>query len=71
MNTDVYVPIDVINQQAIDELLERRIEQARIAMTATTDMQARRDACEEMRWLISQRSPQRVAQMEEEQGLTK
>ena len=47
-----------------DAELEKRIENARIAMTEAQDDGARRDWYEEMRWLISQRSPQQIAAME-------
>lgn len=51
-------------QQEVDDVLERKIEQARIAMANAQTQEARRDWYEEMRWLISQRSPQRIAEME-------
>lgn len=60
MNTDIHTP----TQAEFDAALEQRIEQARITMTEATDTQVRREACEEMRWLISQRSAQKVAEME-------
>jgi hypothetical protein len=53
-----------LSQQESDAALERRIEQARIAMMNAETQEARRDWYEEMRWLISQRSPQRIADME-------
>lgn len=53
-----------ITQADLDADLERRIECARVAMTTAEDTQSRRDAYEELRWLISTRSPQKVAEME-------
>ena len=51
-------------QQEADAVLEQKIEQARIAMMNSETQQSRRDWYEEMRWLISQRSPARIAEME-------
>lgn len=63
-------PTDKLNQQAMDELLEKRIEQARVTMTNAQTQDARREAYEDMRWLISQRSPEQIEKMEKERGLT-
>jgi len=52
-----------------DAELETRIENARIAMTEAATQEARRDWYEEMRWLISQRSPEQVSRMERDRGL--
>lgn len=56
-------------QEEIDAVLERRIEAARIAMTAAESMEDRRDWCLEMRWLISQRSQQQRDRMADAKGL--
>lgn len=60
MNTALREP----TQEEIDTALEERIERARVTMTEATDTQEKREAYEELRWLISQRSPQRVSEME-------
>jgi hypothetical protein len=48
-----------------DADLEQRIANAKEAMVAAETPEDRRGWYEEMRWLISQRSPQRIAEMEE------
>lgn len=55
---------DKLNQRAMDELLEKRIEQERIAMTVADDPMAARAHFEEMRNLCAQRSRERIAEME-------
>lgn len=52
-----------------DELLEKRIEQERVAMTEAEDPESRRSHFQEMRNLIAQRSETRVEEMERERNL--
>lgn len=47
-----------------DERLERLIGYARERMTTAPTQDERREAYEDMRWLISQRSPKQIARME-------
>ena len=56
--------VPALTQHDLDAALELRIEQARASMTAAQTQESRRDWYEEMRWLISQRSPHRIAEME-------
>jgi hypothetical protein len=62
-------PSDLFNTIELEALLEREIERARVAMTEATDPELRRQHFEEMRELISQRSPQQIQRMEEAKGL--
>lgn len=52
-----------------DERLEQSIEATRQALIAAKTPAIRRDLAEQMRQLIGQRSPWKIAQMEEERGL--
>lgn len=52
-----------------DEKLEQAIEATRLAMLGAVSRDMKRDLAEQMRILISQRSPWKIAQMEREQGL--
>jgi hypothetical protein len=56
--------VPALPRSRADDELEKRIENARLAMTNAETQEARREWYEEMRWLISQRSPQRIAEME-------
>lgn len=59
------IPVLAVTQSETDAALERRIEQARITMTAAETQDAKREAYEDMRWLISQRSAAQISRMEE------
>jgi len=52
-----------------DEKLERLIAEARQRMVSADAREDRIEAYEEMRWLISQRTPEQVERMERERGL--
>lgn len=52
-----------------DDLLERRIEAARLRMVHAKSPSLQRHWFGEMQRLIAQRSPEQVARMEEDRGL--
>lgn len=54
-----------------DEVLEQRIETARVAMTQALAPETQRYWCDKMTQLIGQRSPEQVHRMELAKGLSR
>lgn len=59
------------SQAELDAALERMIETARLATLSDADPEFQRAGAAAMARLIDQRSPQRIAAMEKEQGLAR